>query len=96
MSDSIFKELETSMNQALEIAQGRQKAARVTKYEVADVKAIRSKLNVSQKDLALTMNVSIDTVKSWEKGRRNPTGLASKVLHLIENEPELYTKLTLS
>ncbi|MFV0576402.1 MAG: hypothetical protein ACK5NC_13455 [Vibrio sp.] len=38
------------------------------------------------------MDVSIDTVKSWEQGRRNPTGLASKVLFLLSKEPELYAK----
>ncbi len=96
MSESIFQDLEASMNQALEIAQNKAKPARVTRYEVADVKALRAKLNVSQKDLALTMNVSVDTVKSWEKGRRNPTGLASKILHLIESEPEIYTKLSVA
>lgn len=92
MKDSIFDELYASMKEAELIAKGELKPAKVTRYEVADVKAIRSQLDVSQKELADAMDVSIDTVKSWEQGRRNPTGLASKVLFLLSKEPELYAK----
>ena len=94
MSDSIFNELYASMQQAELIAKGEMKPANVTRYEIADVKAIRAQLDVSQKELANAMDVSIDTVKSWEQGRRNPTGLASKVLTLLSREPELYTKFS--
>lgn len=94
MSDSIFDDLYASMKQAESIAKGETRAARVTRYEIADVKAIREQLHVTQKELAYAMDVSVDTVKSWEQGRRNPTGLASKVLTLISKEPELYAKLS--
>nr|AKN36209.1 hypothetical protein [Vibrio splendidus] len=49
MSDSIFDELYTSMKQAEAIAQGTLAPANVTRYEIADVKAIRAQLDVSQK-----------------------------------------------
>lgn len=83
-----------SLEQAVAISKGEMKPANVTRYEIADVKAIRAELNVSQKELAKAMDVSIDTVKSWEQGRRNPTGLASKVLMLLAKEPTLYSKFT--
>ena len=92
MSNSIFDELYTSMKQAESIAKKETQPANITRYDIADVKAIRAKLDVSQKDLAKAMDVSVDTVKSWEQGRRNPTGLASKVLNLISNDPDLYAK----
>lgn len=57
-----------------------------------DVKAVRRKLNVSQKELATAIDVSVDTVKSWEQQRRTPTGLACKVLTLLSCEPELFSK----
>lgn len=94
MSDSIFNELYESMQQAELIAKGEMKAANIIHYELADVKAIRAQLDVSQKELAKAMDVSLDTVKSWEQGRRNPTGLASKVLTLLSKEPGLYTKFS--
>ncbi len=60
--------------------QGKAQASRIARHEVADVKAIRAKLNVSQVEFAEAMGTSVDTVKSWETKRRNPTGLAAKVL----------------
>ncbi|MDM7098551.1 NadS family protein, partial [Enterobacter hormaechei] len=38
---SIFNELKSSLEAAVEIHNGRQAASRVTRYEVADVRAIR-------------------------------------------------------
>ena len=96
MSDSIFNDLYSSMKQAEFIAKGEVKPANVTCYDIADVKSIRSQLSVSQKEFAQAMDVSLDTIKSWEQGRRNPTGLTSKVLHLISKEPSLYSKLSAS
>ena len=94
MSDGIFEDLYISMKQAEAIAKGEMSPARVTRYEIADVKAIRAKLNVSQKELAEAIDVSVDTVKSWEQRRRNPTGLASKVLDLLSREPDLLPKFS--
>jgi DNA-binding transcriptional regulator YiaG len=48
------------------------------------VKAIRAQLNVSQSEMAKVLGTSLDTIKSWETGRRNPTGLAAKVLATIQ------------
>lgn len=83
-----------SLEQAVAISKGEIKPTNVIRYEIADVKAIRAELNVSQKELAQAINVSLDTVKSWEQGRRNPTGLASKVLMILAKEPSLYAKFS--
>ena len=80
---SLFNELKASLEEAVAIQQQRQPAARVTRYEVADVKAIRAALNVSQQEMAEALGTSVDTIKSWESRRRNPTGLAAKVLATI-------------
>jgi len=53
-------------------------------YEVAEVKAIRAQLNVSQVEFAALLGTGVDTIKSCEKRRRNPTGLAAKVLATIK------------
>lgn len=87
---SIFNELEASLEEAVEIQRGRKIPARVTRYEVADVKAIRNELKVTQAEFAATMAVSVNTVKSWESKRRNPTGLAAKVLTTIQDNPTFY------
>ena len=91
---SIFNELHASLEEAVEIQRGRKKPARVTRYEVADVKAIREDLlKITQAEFAATMGVSVDTIKSWESGRRNPAGLAAKVLATIQDDPKVYLAL---
>ncbi|HGN1707214.1 TPA: NadS family protein [Providencia rettgeri] len=90
---SIFNELKASLEEAVDIKNGAQKAAKVTRYEVADVKAIRKQLNVSQSEFAHALGTSVDTVKSWELKRRNPTGLAAKVLAAIKKNPALFEEL---
>lgn len=70
---SFFDELKTSLEEAVEIKQGLKEPARVTRYEIADVKAIREQLNVSQSEMAKALGTSVDTIKSWESKRRNET-----------------------
>lgn len=90
---SIFDELQTSLQEAVDIKKGRRNASRVVRHEVADVKAIRAKLQVSQSEFAKAMGTSVDTIKSWESKRRNPTGLAAKVLATIQSNPDLFDQL---
>lgn len=90
---SIFNELKSSLEEAVEIHNGRKSASRVTRYEVADVRAIREQLNITQSEMAKALGTSVDTIKSWESKRRNPTGLAAKVLNVIRENPAFYKAL---
>ena len=90
---SIFNELKTSLEDAVDIKNGNQQEARVTRFEVADVKAIRANLSVSQQEFASALGTSIDTIKSWENKRRNPTGLAAKVLATIQDDPKYFYEI---
>lgn len=89
----MFDELKESLEQAVEIRQGKVEASRVSRYEVADVKALRESLSVTQAEFAQALGTSVDTVKSWELKRRNPTGLAAKVLAAIKDNPVVYNEL---
>lgn len=90
---TFFDELKTSLQEAVDIKEGINKPARITRYEIADVRAIREQLNVSQAEMANALGTSIDTIKSWESKRRNPTGLAAKVLAVIQTNPAFYHEL---
>ncbi|HCR2099486.1 NadS family protein [Enterobacter asburiae] len=90
---SIYDELKSSLEEAFEIHRGRKEASRVTRYEVADVRAIREQLNVTQSEMAKALGTSVDTIKSWESKRRNPTGLAAKVLNVIRENPAFFRAL---
>ncbi len=63
---SFFDELKASLEEAVEIKNGVREPARVTRYELADVKAIRAQLNVSQSEMAKVLGTSLDTIKSWK------------------------------
>lgn len=88
-----FDELKTSLEEAVDIKNGTKDPSRVTRYEIADVKAIREQLNVSQAEMAKALGTSVDTIKSWESRRRNPTGLAAKVLATIQANPAFFYEL---
>jgi DNA-binding transcriptional regulator YiaG len=90
---SIFNKLKDSLTEAVDIKHGRKAPSRVTRYEVADVKTLRESLAITQAQLAQALGASVDTIKSWESKRRNPTGLAAKVLATIQDNPEFYHQL---
>jgi putative transcriptional regulator len=58
----------------------------ISAKEVSD---LRRKLNVSQAVFAGLLNVPKVTAISWEKGRRQPTGAALRLLDLIRKKPEI-------
>lgn len=90
---SFFDDLKTSLEEAVDIKSGLKNPVRVTRYAIADVKAIREQLNVSQSEMAKALGTSVDTIKSWETKRRNPTGLAAKVLATIQANPAFFQEL---
>jgi len=91
---SIFDELKSSLEAAVDIHQGRKETGRSTRVEIADVKSIRDDLQVSQAEFAKALGTSVDTIKSGESRRRNPTGLTAKVLATIQDNPNFYNELS--
>ena len=53
-----------------------------------EVLSIRHKLNVSQPVFARILNVPEVTAVSWERGRRQPSGAALRLLHIARRHPE--------
>lgn len=43
--------------------------------------------------LAKVLGTSLDTIKIWETGRRNPSKLAVKVLATIQANPKFFEEL---
>lgn len=63
------------------------KFKRVHPKEV-DVKDVREKLHVSQKEFAGYFGVSIRTIQEWEQHRRTPTTIALNFLKVIDKAPK--------
>ena len=50
------------------------------------IKQIRVAANVSQSVFAALLNTSVSTVQKWEVGQKHPTGIALKLLHLVQKK----------
>lgn len=57
-----------------------------------DVKAIRSKLNMTQEEFAGRFGFSINTLRHWEQGRRVPEGPTRAYLLVIDRNPKAVQK----
>jgi putative transcriptional regulator len=53
-----------------------------------DVKAIRTKLGLSQSVFCAHYGFTLDSLQNWESGRRRPEGPARVLLTVIAKEPE--------
>lgn len=51
-----------------------------------DIKQLREKEKISQSVLAACLNVSISAVRKWETGEKKPSGLALKLLNIIQDK----------
>jgi putative transcriptional regulator len=51
-------------------------------------KRVRSRLGFSQAEFAERINVSLDTIRNWEQGKRCPTGAAKALLKVLDKVPE--------
>lgn len=49
----------------------------------------KKKLRVSQRVFAGMLNASPQTVHAWEQGRKRPSGIALRLLRLMESRPEI-------
>lgn len=59
----------------------------VPSYSPAGIARLREVLEVSQPVFASVLNVSADTVRSWEQGKRRPDGAAVRLLQIAEEHP---------
>jgi putative transcriptional regulator len=81
------KQLLESLAEAVEIAEGRAEAARITIVEVPDVRAIRRGLRMSQQEFSRVYRIPLATLKNWEQGRRQPDAPAMAYLQVIASRP---------
>ena len=81
------KRLAGAAKEAVAIARGQKKPARLKVPPEIDVKAIRTKLSMSQKDFAAGFGFTYDQVKAWEQKRFRPQGGARAYLLIIERDP---------
>ena len=54
-----------------------------------DVREIRKRLRVSQRQFAGWFGFSVATLRHWERGNRKPAGPALVLLHVIRENPRV-------
>ncbi|HBB53058.1 MAG TPA: transcriptional regulator [Legionellales bacterium] len=87
MNKQDFDELLASIREAGKILKEEQEASREFTFNPLDVKKIREKTGLSQRDFSTLVHVSLRTLQNWEQGKRSPTGPAVALLTIIKNDP---------
>lgn len=88
MNNETFAEFLASVQEGADILQGRKAPSRSFEVNAQDVKSIRERLGLSQRQFAALMGVSIDTLQNWEQNRRRPRGAARTLLLIAAKHPE--------
>ena len=86
--------IRTGLEQAVAYAKG---GASLHAYRVhvpahVDAKAIRTKLGMTQQVFAARFGFSINTLRHWEQGTREPEGPTRAYLMVIERAPRVVEK----
>ncbi len=49
---------------------------------------VRRRLGLSQLEFSRRIDVSFETIRNWEQGKRRPTGAAKALLKVLDKAPE--------
>jgi len=90
MSDNNAESIRRGLGQAVAYAEGKADESRYAVHipERIDVKAIRIKLGMTQEDFAARFGFSVNTLRHWEQGKRQPEGPTRAYLLVIDRAPE--------
>lgn len=93
MKRDIAQELRDDL-ETLKAAKGGEVQLRQRTFvQVSSPAEIRSRLKLSQHDFAGMLGVSVRTIQDWEQGRREPSGPATALLRIADQQPEAFLKI---
>ncbi len=52
------------------------------------VRRVRHRLGLSQAEFSARIDVSLETIRNWEQGKRSPTGAAKSLLKILDGAPK--------
>lgn len=52
-------------------------------------KRVRERIGLSQQEFSNRIEVSLETIRNWEQGKRSPTGAAKALLKILDRAPEI-------
>jgi putative transcriptional regulator len=86
MTRKAFDKIAEGLTEALAIARGAAKPARLHVPEKIDVREIRTALALSQEEFAATFGFSLNQIRDWEQGRSRPLGGVRAYLLMISTD----------
>ena len=86
MTKKAFDKIAEGLTEALAIARGEKKPARLHIPLEIDVRAIRARTGLSQDDFAAAFGFTINQIKDWEQGRARPLGGVRAYLIIIKRD----------
>ena len=93
MSKKAFDKIAEGLTEALAIARGEVKPAKLHVPAEIDVRAIRARTRLSQEDFATAFGFTINQIRDWEQGRARPLGGVRAYLLIIERDPRRVLEL---
>jgi len=84
-----FNRIREGLEQAIAHAAGEPVDVVLYTTRVPDVKAIRHQTGLTQEQFAHRCRISVNTLRHWERGDRQPHGPAVALLQLVARHPTL-------
>jgi putative transcriptional regulator len=93
MTKKAFDQIAEGLREALAIARGQTKPAKLHIPPEIDVGAIRARTRLSQEDFAAAFGFTINQIREWEQGRARPLGGVRAYLLIIERDAKRVLEL---
>ena len=82
-----FDSIKQGLQEAIAHARGDTDAVRIYRPQPVDVKALRTRVAMTQEQFAARFGFSVATLRHWERGDRSPQGPALVLLNVIDKNP---------
>ena len=99
----LFDSIKQGLTEAVEYERGKLQGVKVDKVMVApihtytpvEIRQIRTTQGMTQRIFAEALGVSVKTIESWEAGTNKPSGMANRMLELIQQDAGLFERLSI-
>lgn len=94
MNGKVADSIRRGLEEAVAFAKGEADASRYRVHvpKRVDVKAIRTRLGMTQEEFAARFGFSVNTLRHWEQGKRQPEGATRAYLLVIDRDPKAVQK----
>jgi len=83
----IFESIKRGLEEAISHSRGEKTDVREYRPKAVNVKEVRRKTGLSQTRFAATFGISVNTLRHWERGDRQPRGPALVLLNAANEDP---------